>query len=110
MDSTFAGLLLGLRKRFAAAGGSVYLAARSDGCRQTMKQMHLDALFTELPSAAPQHVKQIACPADGLRDAAMIDLMLRAHAELAALDEENQRVFGPIVAMLTQQAQQRPTR
>jgi anti-anti-sigma regulatory factor len=102
VDSTFAGCLIGLRKRLAG-GGKVKLNGCGEACRGSLARMKLDALIEFVDIEPPARRESIECVAGDRPTRDEIAVMLEAHRELAAIDEGNNKVFGPIVAMLEQQ-------
>ncbi len=105
VDSTFAGCLIGLRKRLAG-GGKVQLSGCGEACRASLARMKLDALIEFVDVEPPTQRETLACVSGDRPTREEIALMLEAHRELAAIDEGNRQVFGPIVAMLEQQLRQ----
>lgn len=107
VDSTFAGWLVGLRKRLSGRGGSVCLAELSPGCRQSLDRMNIGGLFEQRAVSAPDHTRALTHSNEALNDPRVIEMMAAAHEDLAAVNDENRRVFGPIAAMLRGQLEQR---
>lgn len=103
IDSTFAGCLIGIYKRLAQRGGQLRLNHCANDCRKSLAKMHLHnfAEFTEVP--APRSLQTLRCATGDRPTPDEIRLMLAAHEELAAIDEHNERIFGPVVNMLRQQ-------
>lgn len=106
VDSTFAGWLIGLRKRLQDRTGRLVLANCGEVCRTALSKMHLDTLFEFGTCEAPPNARTIACISQARPTPDDLRLMLEAHESLAELDEDNQRVFGPIVAALRKQVEQ----
>lgn len=106
VDSTFAGWLITLHKRIVQSakgeGGQIFLANCSPRCRKSLERMHLAELFAYV-ELEPPPAAEVACCGGEQPTRAELELMRAAHAELASLDEENARVFRPIVDMLEQQ-------
>lgn len=99
VDSTFAGWMLGLAKRMRSDGQDVLLAGCSEGCAHSLRSMHVLEIFPVTEMERPE-TRAIACDAGANVDKDALRRMADAHAELAALDEGNARVFGPIATML----------
>ena len=110
VDSTFAGWMIGLHKRLKQADGdgALRVVGWSDGCRESLERMNLCRLFEQGPSNEPRHFRVLEYPAADSPDRAAIELMAKAHRELAEMDDENRRVFGPIADMLEQQLERLP--
>jgi anti-anti-sigma regulatory factor len=107
VDSSFAGWLLGLRKKLARRAGHLRLANCSPRCRVSLERMRLAGLFECVESAAPESLSALACTTTDRPDAQALRVMLAAHEELAASNEQNARVFGPIADMLRRQLESR---
>lgn len=107
VDSTFAGWLVGLRKRLSGRGGSVCLAELSAGCRQSLDRMNIGSLFEQRTVPTPDHTRALTHAAEELDDPRVIEMMAAAHEDLAAVNDENRKVFAPIAAMLRAQLEQR---
>ncbi|HMQ17407.1 MAG TPA: hypothetical protein PKC49_15690, partial [Phycisphaerae bacterium] len=107
IDSSFAGWLLGLRKKPARRAGHLRLANCSPRCRVSLERMRLAGLFEYVESAAPESLSALACTTTDRPDAQALRVMLAAHEELAASNEQNARVFGPIADMLRRQLESR---
>ena len=104
VDSTFAGWLLGLRKRLGAhADRGLLLTGCSDRCRDSLDKMHLESMFEYVDVARPEEVGAVACEGTDKPDKETLELMAQAHQQLASLDGDNQAVFGPIADMLQRQ-------
>lgn len=104
VDSTFAGWLLGLRKRLGPhPDRGLLLSGCSDRCRDSLDKMHLGAMFEYVDVARPEEVGVVACEGSDTPDKETLELMAQAHQQLASLDGENQAVFGPIADMLQRQ-------
>ncbi len=105
VDSTFAGWMVGLNKRLQqdGGGGALRVVGWSDGCRESLERMSLCRLFEQGPSDEPRHFRVLEYSAAEAPDRAAIELMAQAHRELAEMDDENRRIFGPIADMLEQQ-------
>lgn len=103
VDSTFAGWLVSLHKRIVqSGGGQIFLANCSERCRKSLTRMHLAELF-EYADVDPPPLSQVTCTVGDEPTADELQLMLAAHAELMARDEENARFFAPIVETLQRQ-------
>lgn len=102
VDSTFAGCLVGLRKRLGGAG-AVRLSRCNEACRQSLQRMKLDKLVRFADVAPPADLRRLTCLSGDQPTPEELRLMLHAHQELAKLGDENARVFGPIVSMLQRQ-------
>lgn len=102
VDSTFAGWMVGLRKRLAASAGGakLYLTGVSSGCSRALGGMHLHALFEQRPCCRPRHLRTLEVRPGGELTRDLVEMMARAHRELASVDEENRRVFAPIADVL----------
>jgi anti-anti-sigma regulatory factor len=104
VDSTFAGWLVGLRKRLQrTAGGSLQLVGCSERCQASFEKMRIAALFEFAAAQPPEHVRQVPCTGGDRPDREALEMMARAHEELAAIDEENRAVFAPVVELLRRQ-------
>lgn len=107
VDSTFAGWILQLRQQVGTlSGGSLCLADCSPDCWTSLDNMRLTALLNRRDVARPAKLSAVACPEGQLSDHAMLELITRAHEELAALDEDHRRVFGPIATRLRSELEQ----
>lgn len=106
VDSTFAGWLVALHKRIVQSakgeGGQVFLANCSDRCRKSLARMHLAELF-EYAELQPPTTSQVNCVSGEDPTLDELQLMLDAHAELMQRDDENARVFAPMVEALQRQ-------
>lgn len=105
VDSTFAGCLVGLRKRLGG-GGKVKLAGCNQACRGSLARMKLDTLVEFVDVEPPANRQALTCVTGDRPTHDEIALMLEAHRELAGIDEDNAKVFGPIVTMLEEQLRQ----
>lgn len=106
VDSTFAGWLVGVNRRIEhLPGGQLCVAGCSDRCRKSLEKMHLARLFRFETIEAPAETRIVACVTSDHPTKEELELMLEAHESLAGLSEQNQRVFGPIAAMLRQQVE-----
>jgi anti-anti-sigma regulatory factor len=103
IDSTFGGWLIGVRKRLEPRRGSLRILNCAERCRASLDRMRLTELFEFADADAPSDVRTVNCPPGDQPDAAALELMVRAHDELAALSEENRQLFAPIAEMLRQQ-------
>ncbi|MCH7870274.1 MAG: hypothetical protein IID33_01105 [Planctomycetes bacterium] len=105
VDSTFAGWMVGLNKRLKEADGdgALRVVGWSDGCRESLERMSLCRLFEQGPADEPRHFRVLEYPRGEAADRSAIELMAQAHRELAEMDDENRRIFGPIADMLEQQ-------
>ena len=107
VDSTFAGWLIGLRKRLQrVAGARLLLAGCSDRCRGSFEKMRIAALFEFVPAEQPTDVREVTCGGSDRPDRATMQLMAAAHEELAAIDSTNERVFTPVATLLRHQIEQ----
>ena len=111
VDSTFAGWMVGLNKRLKKADGDggLRVVGWSDECRDSLARMNLCRLFEHRDADQPEHIRVLDYPGNEPPDRAAIELMAGAHRELAELNDENRRVFGPIADMLEQQLRQLPS-
>jgi len=100
VDSTFAGWLAGVYKRLGETRERVRLLHCSKGCRGSLERMRLAALFTFPARAAPPALREVPLLDESASEQALHALMLRAHEELALVDDENARIFKPIADML----------
>jgi anti-anti-sigma regulatory factor len=101
VDSTFAGWLIGLRERLQrTAGGSLHLVGCSQRCQASLEKMHIAGLFEFAAAEPPEHVRPVPCGGSDRPDRDMLEIMARAHEELAAIDEQNRAVFAPIAEHL----------
>lgn len=107
IDSTFAGWLVGLLRRTRSSGGALVIARCGDECRKSFATMGLTKLLEFQDAPTPRALRDVACPELAKNDPGTLHLLLAAHEELAALDETNRRVFGPIVAMLRKESEQK---
>lgn len=103
VDSTFAGWMIGVHKRMQRAGGVLRLTGCAPACLGSLEKMHLLKLFPVDPSEPPTQTHRVPCAAADVSDRQTVQLMLAAHEELARIDEENARVFGPIAEVLRKQ-------
>ena len=104
VDSTFAGWLIGLRKRLQrTAGGKLCLVGCSPRCQASFAKMRIAALFEFAAAQPPEHVRPVPCGGSDRPDRDTLEIMARAHEELAAIDEENRAVFAPIAELLRRQ-------
>ena len=104
VDSTFAGWLIGLRKRLQrTAGGKLRLVGCSQDCQASFEKMRIAALFEFAAAELPEHVRQITCSGSDRPDSETLEIMAHAHEELAAVDEENRAVFAPVAELLRRQ-------
>jgi len=110
VDSTFAGWLIGLRKRLQrVAGARLLLAGCSERCRGSFDKMRISALFDFVPAEQPSDVTEVTCSGSDRPDKTTLQLMASAHEELAAVDEANQRIFTPVATLLRHQIEQGKT-
>lgn len=111
IDSTVAGWLLKLRGRIAGCNGTLGLAGCSEPCRESLHRMRIATLFEAVTIPEPREWRALptGVAASGVQGEIggaqheAMRLMTEAHAALAAVDEENRRVFGPIAEMLGRQ-------
>jgi len=107
VDSTFAGWLVGLKKRVERiAGGQMSLTGCSERCRASLEKMNLASLFRFETIAVPAETRTVSCATTDRPTRETLKLMLAAHEALAAVSEKNAEVFGPIAAMLREQVEQ----
>lgn len=101
VDSTFMGTLLGISSRAKEAGdgeGNLVLINVGDRCRQQLSSIGLDAFLTfrETPADPPEadlrrlNGKEVS-PKERLQ------LILKAHRDLVAVDKRNESKFGPFL-------------
>lgn len=107
VDSTFAGWLLGVRRQVHPRGGNLRLANVSERCRTSLLKMQLNELFEFAEIAAPPETSVVNCATGDRPDRETLEIMLRAHESLAGEGGENARVFGPVVAVLRKQLEQK---
>lgn len=103
VDSTFAGWLVGLRKRLARISGTITIGGCSPRCRQSLERMHVAGLFNFQTVDRPAEVREIRCHTGDRLGRDDLQLMLRAHEELAEADASNARTFGPVVDVIRRQ-------
>jgi len=104
VDSTLAGWLVGLRKRLQRmAGGKLCLVGCSPRCQASFAKMRIAALFEFTAAQPPEHVRPVPCGGSDRPDRDTLEIMARAHEELAAIDEENRAVFAPVAELLRRQ-------
>jgi anti-anti-sigma regulatory factor len=104
VDSTFAGWLLGLRRRLRGlANARLRLLGCSERCRTSLERMHLAALFEYDVGERPTDVAELPCAILDRPDEQALRLMLSAHEALAGLSPQNAEAFGPVVRMLRRQ-------
>lgn len=104
VDSTFAGWLVGLRRRLVRHSGSLLRLSRcSERCRASLAKMHLDTVFEFVDCAPPADMRTVDCDTTDKPSREQLALMLRAHEELAAVSPENAEVFTPVAEMLRRQ-------
>ena len=99
VDSTFAGWLVGLRRRMPVAE-PLTLANCSAECAESLARMGLSKLFAFAAADAPADSRAVPCTNDAEFSAVDLQLMLDAHVALMELSDENRRVFEPVVATL----------
>ena len=107
-DSTFLGCMVALHRRFNSNSKvRVYLGAISAGCRAALNATHLDSFFPMVETIPP--VQGDWAVLDKLELAAG-DLgrhILETHRLLIEADASNQEIFGPVVAQLTRELDER---
>lgn len=103
VDSTFAGWLLGLRKRLTRRGGSIVVGGCAARCRQSLERMHVAELFSFVAVERPAELRQIPCRTTDRPEPAALKLMLEAHEELLQADASNARTFGPVTDVIRRQ-------
>lgn len=104
VDSTFAGWLVGLKRRLDRYPGSVLrLAQCSERCVTSLNRMHLASLFEIGDFPPPSDLRQVECVTTDKPTREDLKLMLRAHEDLAGLSGENAAVFTPVAEMLRRQ-------
>jgi anti-anti-sigma factor len=103
MDSTFMGLLVGIRKALKAIeGAALYLHAPDATCRELLKSVGIlsIAIVTEdVPEFPPLLVNTAA--AEELKP----EFILNSHEDLMELSEENRRRFAGLRAVLKKSIQ-----
>ena len=105
VDSTCAGWIVALTRRAkSSAGGRVVLSRCSERCQRSLSRMGLTPLLTLEDVAAPQETRTVPCQTRDQLSKTEVEFMLAAHEELAAVNEQNQQVFGPIATALRGQA------
>ncbi len=104
VDSTFAGWLVGLRERLKrTAGGKLCLVGCSPRCQASFAKMRIAALFEFTAAHPPEHVRPVPCGGSDRPGRDTLEIMVRAHEQLAAIDEENRAVFAPVAELLRRQ-------
>jgi anti-anti-sigma factor len=103
VDSTFAGWLIGSRKALRREGGTLKLTGAGPNCKASLDNMQLCQLLDFADVDPPAHLHSVRCGAPGGSDRANTRLMLEAHEQLAAVSDDNRRIFGPIAALLRDQ-------
>jgi anti-anti-sigma regulatory factor len=104
IDSTFAGWMLRLRRRLAdLTGARLVLSDCPPDCRATLDTMGVVRLFEFGSIAEPGQTWSMSVSGSDSDDVPMLDLMLRAHEELAGATPDSRRVFEPIAEMLRRQ-------
>jgi anti-anti-sigma regulatory factor len=100
VDSTFAGWMLRLRRRLSELDGRTIISACSEQCRSTLNTMGLTSFFAFEQIEPPQQTQEITC--DGLDEDSpeAIELMLRAHEDLAETSPNNKETFKPVADLL----------
>ena len=107
VDSTCAGWIVALTRRAKGSeGGRAVLSNCSERCARSLAKMGLTPLLTIENVTPPEETRTVACQTRDQLSGAELEFMLAAHEELAAVSEENQRVFAPIVATLRNQLAQ----
>ncbi|MBN2445494.1 MAG: STAS domain-containing protein [Phycisphaerae bacterium] len=106
VDSTFAGWIIMLHRRLSP-GKCVRIANCSDACLDSLQRLRMDKLFEFVDIAPPGATRKVACAVGEKPSPADLELMLRAHEELAALGGDNARVFTPIVETLRRELRRR---
>lgn len=102
VDSTFMGTLLGISSRAkesAADGdGNLVLINVGDRCRQQLSSIGLDAFLTfrETPAEAPE-VDLRRLNGKEVSPKERLQLILKAHRDLVAVDQRNESKFGPFL-------------
>ncbi|MFQ5489974.1 MAG: STAS domain-containing protein [Phycisphaerae bacterium] len=111
MDSTFAGWMLKLRRKMSElAGGSLSMSDCSERCQRVLDGMQIASLIQRQDVPRPEKTSRVACRAGDLPERALLELMASAHEELASLDEQSRRVFGPIAEALRKGLQEEDRR
>lgn len=106
VDSTFAGWLVAIQKRLAKFAGAQLLLVRcSERCRASLDRLNIEQRFAFTFANPPPNARPIPCASSDRPSREDIELMLRAHEELAQVSEQNKRVFGPVVELLKRQLQ-----
>ncbi len=101
IDSTFAGWMLRVRKQLAQGDESgVFITGCGERCQETLHTMRLTALIERSDVPRPDQMSKLVFELGAKPDRAAIELMARAHEELATVNEENHRLFAPIAALL----------
>ncbi len=106
VDSTFAGWLVAVQRRLAKhPGARLLLAHASERCRASLDRLNIEHRFEFNFTPPPANARPIPCTSSDRPSRPDMELMLRAHEELAAVNEQNGRVFGPVVELLKRQLQ-----
>ncbi|MEP0846747.1 MAG: STAS domain-containing protein [Phycisphaerae bacterium] len=106
VDSTFAGWLLAMQKRFQRVPGArLELANCGERCRASLRKMQLGELFSLVDADPPEACRPIHCSTTDRPTKNDVQLMIAAHEALASVSADNARVFAPIVQILQQQLQ-----
>ena len=106
LDSTCAGWVVALTRRVKATPGArTVLSSCSERCKRSLAKMGLTPLLILEDVPPPEETRVIPCQTRDQLSSAELEFMLAAHEELAAVNDANQRVFGPIVATLRSQTE-----
>jgi anti-anti-sigma regulatory factor len=103
VDSTFMGVLVGLRQEFG--GDSLVILNANAHCMKQMSSVGLDHVLTfgQRPQLLPDNVELTALPAGEVSVRDRLDLMRKAHKDLVAIDRRNRDKFGAFLAALDEQ-------
>jgi anti-sigma B factor antagonist len=100
VDSTFMGTLLGMssRAKEADGDGGLVLINVGDRCRNQLSSIGLDAFLTfrETPAKLPD-VELRRLGGKEVSQKERLQLILRAHRDLVAVDKRNESKFGPFL-------------
>jgi len=104
MDSTFIGTLLrvGARRMFRTSV-TCQLVCPSPECLALIRTMHLDQVLTVVDQGGDPPGPTAPLPPVPLDQQALGRHALKAHQHLADVDDDNARLFGPIVEQLREE-------
>ncbi|RME70396.1 MAG: anti-sigma factor antagonist [Planctomycetota bacterium] len=103
VDSTFMGVLVGLREHFGRE--RLVLLNPSPHCMDQMTSVGLNHLltFADSPCALPADVELTPLPDSEVGTRERLELMRKAHRNLVAIDRRNRDKFGPFLDALDAQ-------